>query len=101
MPPASVAGDVGLIFGRKAFISLRQGLSLHYPDVLRGETIIYGGAEDSFIASDLRMKRRVDCTTEDDLIAKLKSERTTLPVGTEHPHGSISSNASEKRPRYV
>jgi hypothetical protein len=75
--------------------AVRHHVVFRYPDVLRGETIIYGGSEDSFIASDLRMKRRVDCATEDDLIAKLKVERTTLPVSTEHPHGSISSDASD------
>jgi hypothetical protein len=62
---------------------VRHHLLFRYPTVIRGETIIYGGAEDSFIASDLRMIRRDDCHTEDDLISKLKNERTTHPVTTE------------------
>jgi hypothetical protein len=59
-----------------------------YPDVIRGETIIYGGSEDSLIASDLRMKRRADCTTEDELIAKLKSERVKIAVNSDLVDGA-------------
>jgi hypothetical protein len=54
--------------------SVRHGL-FSYPDVIRGETIIYGGDDDSSIASDLIMRRRSDCSTEDELIAALRTER--------------------------
>ena len=46
-----------------------------YPEIIRGETMIYGSALDGSIAYDLRMKRRRDCRTEDELIAKLQQER--------------------------
>jgi hypothetical protein len=46
-----------------------------YPDVVRGETIIYGGRGDSSIAYDLRMRRRDDCQTEEELILALRNER--------------------------
>jgi hypothetical protein len=47
-----------------------------YPDIIRGETMIYGSSLDGSIAYDLRMKRRRDCRTEDELIAKLQQERS-------------------------
>ena len=51
-----------------------------YPDVIRGETIIYGGADDSSIAYDLKMRRRDDCRTEEDLVAALRRERQPATV---------------------
>jgi hypothetical protein len=61
--------------------SVRHGL-FSYPDIIRGETTIYGGVADSFIAFDLRMKRRDDCKTEDILIGKLRKERLVRAGGT-------------------
>ena len=55
---------------------VRHGL-FTYPDFIRGETIIYGGRDDSTIASDLRMRRRSDCKTEEELVQALRRERGT------------------------
>jgi len=65
--------------------SVRHGL-FHYPDVIRGETTIYGSNLDGEVAYDLRMLRRDDCRTEEELIAKLKQERAA------HIHSGRSLN---------
>jgi hypothetical protein len=46
-----------------------------YPDVIRGDTIIYGGMDDSKTSSNLIMRRRSDCATEEQVIAALRKER--------------------------
>jgi hypothetical protein len=79
---------------------IRHGV-FYYPDVIRGETTIYGSNLDGEIAYDLRMIRRTDCRTEEDLIAKLKQERggqaaakqPVIPLAAEagSQHGSSSA----------
>jgi len=66
---------------------VRHGL-FHYPDVMRGETTIYGSNLDGEVAYDLRMQRRDDCRTEEELIAKLKQERATR---SSYPNASAAS----------
>lgn len=72
-----LAGGVRQQYSRSVLVPdlpVRHGI-FRYPDVIRGETIIYGGADDSSVASNLRLRRR-DCRTEDELIDLLRHERS-------------------------
>lgn len=65
-----------------------------YPQVIRGETMLYGSSQDGEIAHNLRMVRRDDCKTEDELIAKLRTERTVVaPTAVRGPGNKPDSTA--------
>lgn len=62
-----------------------------YPRVIRGETAIFGGNEDGILNYDLRMWRRPDFKTEEELIQSMQKKRTPL-------QGSVSPSAPAQSP---
>lgn len=58
---------------------VRHGL-FSYPDVIRGETIIYGGSIDGLINHDLKMHRRDQHGSEEGLIGEMRERRRLRPA---------------------
>lgn len=69
-------------------------LFFSYPDIIRGETAIFGGKEDGIVNYDLRMWRRDEFKTEDALIESIRKRDGQSQ--SKHALSSISSDLPRK-----